>query len=88
LKLLILRLTPRGLKRPRLLTLRPEAVSSSIALHNCGKRPRGEGRSLGHLSLDHAQIVNEAQSGWIELLLPRRSLHELAYREVRQRQAS
>ena len=87
LKLLILRLTPRGLKRPRLLTLRPAAISSSIAANHCGNRSGGNGRSLRHLSPDYTQCVDEAQSVWIELLRPGRLFHELAHREVRQQQA-
>ena len=79
MKLLILRLTPRGLNRPWLLTLRPVAISLSRASRHRGKRSGRNGRSVRHFSLDHAQGVDEAQSARIELLLPGGLLHELAH---------
>ena len=82
-----LRLAPRGLKRPRLLTLRPVAILSSIASHHCVNRLGGSGCGLRQLSLDHTQCVNEAQSVWIRLLLPGRLFYELAHSEVRQQPA-
>ena len=86
MKLLILRLTPRGLNRPRLLTLRPAAISLSRASRHRGKRSGRNGRSVRHFSLDDAQGVDDAQSVRTELLLPGGLRHALAHREVRQPQ--
>jgi hypothetical protein len=65
-----LRLTPRGLKRPRLLTQRVRAISSSRASRHAVKRSGGNGRGLRHLALDHAHGVREAQPIGIEPAWP------------------
>ena len=85
--MLILRLTPRGLKRPRPLTQRPRAISSSSASRQAAKRSGGNGRSLRHLALDHAHRVREAQAIRVEPARPGRLRHQLgrARRLARQR---
>ena len=75
LKVLILRLTPRGLVRPRLLTQRPRAISLSSASRQAGSRSGGNGGCLGQLALDHAHGVREAQAVWIEPARPGRLRH-------------
>ncbi|WP_232458073.1 hypothetical protein, partial [Burkholderia ubonensis] len=65
-KLLILRLTPRGLQRPRLLTQRPRLISASSASRHFSRRSGGNGRGLRQFSLDHAHGVHEAQAIRIE----------------------
>ena len=51
LKLLILRLTPRGLLLPRLLPQRPRAISASIASRYAVKRSGGIAAACGILRL-------------------------------------
>jgi hypothetical protein len=58
-KPLILRLTPRGTCRPRLLATRSSKISFSTALCRAGLARGGKRRKLRQLAADHAHGMRE-----------------------------
>ncbi len=82
-KLLILRLTPRGVWRPRLETTRSSRISSRTASWNASLRLGGNSNKLGQFAADDSHRVDERQPVWVLASLQRCFMHQSSYREVR-----
>src|ERR1700686_2995173 len=85
-KLLILRFTPRGLRRPRLDTTRSWRISTSTASWNALFARGGKSAVEGQLATNHAYGVDEGEPVGILARLQRRFMHQSAYGEVRQQE--
>ena len=74
-KLLILRLTPRRLRRWRLETTRSWRISSSAALRKDFLRRGGNSAEDGEFAADNPHRMEEGQSVWIFLGFQRGLVH-------------
>src|ERR1700712_1174843 len=86
-KLLILRLTARGLCRPRLRSAGREMISRSTR-STIRRRCRGGKSGMeGEMPADHANSMDERELVGIAARLVARLVHQLAQREMHQQQA-
>src|SRR4051794_24357589 len=83
----LFRFTPRGTRRPRLLTTRSSRISASAVSCRASLARGGKGREQRQLAPDHPHRVQEGEPVRV-LIGPQGGLvHQAAYGEVGQKQA-
>src|SRR5579859_2249882 len=85
-KLLILRFTPRGLRRPRLETTRSWRISASTASWNAFFARGGNSAIERQLAANHPDGVNEGEPVRIFARFQRRFMHQAPHGKVRQQE--
>src|ERR1035437_4602266 len=85
-KLLILRFTPRGLRRPRLDTTRSCKISASTVSWNAFLARGGDSTIGGQLATNSPNGMEEREPVGIFAHLQRRLVHQSAHRKVRQQE--
>src|ERR1039458_796065 len=85
-KLLILRFTPRGLRRPRLDTTRSCKISAKTLSWSAFLSRGGKSDVGGKLATNHPNGMEEREPVGIFARLQRRFMHQSPHRKVRQQE--